>query len=145
MEIRLPLPASPIAPQKRTLSFWLLWLAYLFVSVSGWMRLIASITDWYWLNQAGLTPGPLYLAVTGGMWGLAGLAAVLWIVFRRPWYRLMGLGVALFITLTFWIDQLIVARSPLNLAFAAGFTLFCLAFVILVLKPLPEVRAVFKK
>lgn len=107
--------------------------------------MLASILDWYWLDQAGITPGPLYLTISGAVWGLAGLAALVWLLFRLPWYRLVALGVALFIALTYWIDRLFVAQNPQNLVFAAGFTLFCLAFAILVLKPMPEVRAVLNK
>jgi len=142
----LPLSDPSLQPlQKHKFRFWVLWLGYLYICVSGWMRMVTSITDWYWLNQAGLTPGPLYLAITGAVWGLVGLAALAWLLIGWPWSRLAGTAAALVFALTYWLDRLLVAEDPQNLVFAAGFTLILLLFVVVELKPLPELRALFKK
>lgn len=146
MEKNLSLSDSSLQPSpKHRFGFWVLWLGYLYLCVSGWMRMVTSIIDWYWLNQAGVTPGPLYLAITGAGWGLVGLAALLWLLFGWPWSRLAGTAAALVFALTYWMDRLWVAEGPQNLVFTAGFTLILLCFVVGELKPMPELRALFKK
>ena len=89
------------------------------------------------------SPGPLYLAITGGLWGIVALAALLWIVLRRPWYRLVGISAALFFAITYWIDRLFISTHPGgagNTPFAILLTLILLAYVALVLRPLSDLR-----
>lgn len=145
MEKTLSFSNPSLQPRKYNLTFWVMWLGYLYVCASGWMRVLDAITDWYWLNLAGVTPGPLYLVISGAAWGLAGLAALLWLFFQWPWHRLVGLGAALFFALTYWLDRLFVAQNPQNLAFAAGFTLILLLYVFGVTRPEPELRQLIKK
>ncbi len=126
---------------------WFLWLGFAFISLAGWTRMIYAIINWYWLNFVGIRFGPLYQAISGGLWGLVGLAALAWVILRRPWYRLVGTGAALFFALTYWLDRLVVIISPnsgANAAFAVGLTLFALAFVLLVLRPFGELQALLK-
>ena len=133
---------------KRSISLWALWAGFALISLLGWMRMVDSIQDWYWLNVAGVDPGPLYLAVTGGLWGLVGLLALIWMLLDRPWSRLVGLAAALLFALTYWIDQLFIANrdsAGANLPFAALFTLLCLLYAVLTLRPLPEVRAIMRR
>jgi hypothetical protein len=127
---------------------WVLWLGIAFFMLMGWVRLIYAITNWYWLNFSGIRPGPLYLAVSGGLWGLVGTFTLVWIILRRPWYRLVGLFAALFFAITYWINRLFIATGPVggnNTLFAALFTLLLLSYVILVLRPTGELRALTQK
>lgn len=126
---------------------WVLWLGFALFSLTGWTRMIYAIINWYWLNFVGIRFGPLYQVISGGLWGLVGLAALAWVILRRPWYRLVGAGAALFIALTYWLDRLVVIISPdsgANAAFAVGLTVFALAFVLLVLRPFGELQALMK-
>jgi hypothetical protein len=126
---------------------WLLGIGFALFTLSGWARMIYSITDWYWLNFAGVKPGPLYLAITGGVWGLAGLVALTWIVMRKAWFRLVGSAVALLFALTYWMDRLFVITAPdsgNNTAFAVLLTFFGLAYALLALQPGEDVRRLFK-
>ncbi len=130
------------------LMFWVVQLGLLFLTLAGWTRMISTIINWYWLSFAGVAPGPLYLAVTGGLWGLAGLAAVIWLLLRRPWSSLIGTGVGLFFALTYWIDRLLVrvARgNEDNAVFAISLTLLCLIYLLLVLRPWKELPAWLKR
>jgi hypothetical protein len=109
--------------------------------------MVNAITNWYWLDFAQIRPGPLYLAVTGGLWGLAGLVALVWIVLRRPGFPLVGCGAALLFALTYWVDRLFISTHPDgtgNTPFAILLTLILLAYVILVLRPLPDLRSRLK-
>ncbi len=117
---------------------WFLWIGYAYLALSGWVRLADAIGSRSWLNFAGLRPGPLYLAITGGVWGVTGLGALLWMILRRPGYRLVGAGAALLFALTYWADRLFVATatgSSGNTIFAVLITILGLAYAALVLRP----------
>jgi hypothetical protein len=122
---------------------WTLLAGYAVLSAYGWIRLVASINDWYWLDTiAGIRPGPLYLVITGGLWGLIGLAALVWVFLALPRYREAGTAAALLFALTYWIDRLFITQygKDSNLWFAVGFTVICLGYTALVLKPEKDAR-----
>lgn len=81
------------------------------LSVSGWLRLEQSLARWGALSQAGLLPGPLYLAITGALAGLAGLVAgiALW----RRTHTAPGLTLVVWVgwIIWLWVDRLWIARS----------------------------------
>jgi hypothetical protein len=123
---------------KRSWAGWLLITAFALIALSGWQRLAVSLSGWDWLVQAGLTPGPLYLAITGGLWGLAGLLAAAWLLLHGRAFRWVCLGISLFLFVSYWIDRLVVSRADglgANLVFAVLASLFGLAFAALVLRP----------
>jgi hypothetical protein len=131
-----------------SLLHWVLCLGFAIFALYGWARMGYAILNWYWLTFSGIHPGPLYIAVTGGLWGLAGLIALAWILLRLPWHRLVGLSAALFFVLTYWIDRLFIAADPgssSNTLFAALFTLILLVYAILVLRPLGEIYSLLHK
>jgi len=128
---------------RRPLSVMILLFIYLWVSLSGWIRMLYSILSWYWLDYAGVEPGPLYLAVTGGLWGLMGLAALVWVWRRSPGYRLAGLAGALIYAAMYWIDRLLFAGSENvlhNTTFAAAATILGLGYVLAALEPWQEFK-----
>lgn len=128
----------------RPLAFWVLWLAYAGVTVASWERMVKAINDYYWLNLAGLFPGPVYIAITGGIWGMIGLAVVVWMASGRPGYRQAGFAAALFFAIFYWADRLLFSRSPgdsANIGFAILFTLFWLLYALLVLRPIRARKA----
>jgi hypothetical protein len=129
--------------RKRPIFFWLLLLGFAYLSLSGWLRVIGSLNAWYWLSFANITPGPLYLVITGVLWGIIGLAALVWIWLRRPGYRQVGLYAALLFALTYWIDRLLFRHPEVSVPndlFSVLLTLLCLLYVVLVLKPVNSLR-----
>jgi hypothetical protein len=50
------------------------------LSIYGWLRFQQSLSLWKILIQIGIWPGPLYLAISGAVWGMLGLIAVLGII-----------------------------------------------------------------
>ena len=124
---------------------WLIVLAYLWFTLFGWTRLLTSILNWYWLNFAGVSPGPLYLAVTGVLWGVAGLVALAWLWLYLPRYRLVGAGAAVFFAVTYWADRLLVMNAvegPDNTTFLAVATFLGLVLVFLALRPWEDLPAI---
>lgn len=102
--------------QPHTFWSYLLLLAFAAFSIAGWVRLGSSIVQWNWLEQAGLTPGPLYLALTGGLWGAAGAVCVAWLLWRLRGWRVVVLAAALVLCVSYWIDRLLVAEAQGNLS-----------------------------
>jgi hypothetical protein len=103
---------EPAIPSRRP--WWLKLLAFglLALSLSGWLRLQQSVTRWDTLNQAGVQPGPLYLAVSGALIGMIALAGCIAIWLRIRWapgLTLIGLGGWI---IWLWVDRLWIAQSP---------------------------------
>jgi len=125
-------------PRQGKRSFWarVFIAGLLLFSISGWLRLHQAILNWDYLVEIGLRPAPLYLALTGALGGLSGLAAGLSLWLRLRWGVLVAGGVILLWQAWNWIDRLWIASSPAVLAnwpFALAATLFILVFTYLVL------------
>ena len=133
---------------KLPFSRWVVLAGFLFFAVSGWMRMSDSLTDWYWLDFAGVWPGPRYLAISGAVWGFIGTAALGWILVQGRAYRLVGFGAALILAISYWADRLLFSANGgpgHNALFAAAATLMCLAYVYLDLSPGQDWQRLFKK
>jgi hypothetical protein len=130
-----------------SLQIGVLWIGFALFALFGWARMIYTIQNWRWLVFSGVRPGPQYLVITGALWGLVGTAALVWMILHRPWHRLAGLAAALFFAATYWIDRLFIADNPEGKGtfFASFFTFFLLAYVVLVLRPIPELRSLLDK
>jgi hypothetical protein len=118
---------------------WPLLVGLIITSMSGFARLAISVRDWYWFNRFGLQPGPGYLAVSGAAWGLAALAALIWIGLRLKRYPWVGITAVLFLMLTYWLDRLVFSRPDgawVSLPFGLISTLLMLVYVFLVLRPI---------
>lgn len=125
--------------QPRGLRTWMFVLGMAVFSAAGWMRMIDTLTDWYWLESvAAVSPGPLYLAITGGLWGVAALAAVIWVFLQLPRWRSGGLTMVVFIASTYWADRLLLTRAEdglVNAGFSALLTIFGIGQALLLLWP----------
>jgi len=127
-----------VKQKKRSIGFWLLIIAFALLALSGWQRVAASLAAAYWLTQAGANPGPLYLTISGALWGVVGLLAAGWLFFYGRAYRWVVLGVALLMFFTYWADRLLVSRADglgANIGFAILASLFGLGFTAFVLRP----------
>ena len=107
----------PTTPHARR-PFWLSLLAFCLAlfSLSGWLRLTESISRWQLLAEAGVRPGPLYLAVTGLLVGILGLVAAIGIWLRKRWAPGFTRILAVLWLGWLWFDRLLVASSPTALA-----------------------------
>jgi hypothetical protein len=109
----------------RTFELWgLIWLLLL-SAMYGFQRLGVSLYAWDTLQELGMQPGPLYTALSGGIWGLASLVSGAGLFFGWRWApaytRVAALGLAAF----YWVDRLALTRSAVaqvNEPFAAGLT-----------------------
>ena len=125
--------------KKPKRSFWarVFIAGLLLLSLSGWLRFEQALTNWAYYREIGIQPGPFYLAVTGVLGGLAGLAAGVSLWLRQKWAIFLAGGVILLWQLWSWIDRLWVASSPgvlANWPFALGATILIGVYSYLVLR-----------
>ncbi len=129
-------PDFPSSRPGRTFELWVLVLVILAGSLDGFLRTQAAIYSWKVLSEIGITPGPLYLAVSGAIWGIVLLVAALGLFFRQRWAPRFTRLSAVVLALAYWIDRLAFTRSAdtqVNWPFMAGVTVFILAFTFSVL------------
>jgi hypothetical protein len=125
--------------RKRWLVEWCVYFGFAWLAFSGFVRMTDAIINWYWYTLSGIQPGPLYLVISGGVWGLFGLLALVWLWFGLAWSKRVASGAAVFITLTFWLDRLLIGKQAMaNHTFPAVLTLLGLVYVGLVLRPWEE-------
>jgi hypothetical protein len=121
--------------KKRSLALKELAFGFLLLSLFGWLRVWQSLEDWPWLVRYNATPGPVYLVLSGGLWGLMGLVTGVGVWQRWRWSFWYSTGAAVVYAAWYWVDRLALARSvvgQVNWPFAAGLTAFGLFFTFLV-------------
>ncbi len=125
------LPTAPVARIRSYFWLRLLALIFLVLAVMGWVRFEEAIRLWNLLISLGLLPGPLYLALTGALWGLIGVAPAVGLWFGYRWATLWSAAAALIYPLTYWIDRLWIAQRAEgfpNEVFALGVTVAWMVF-----------------
>ena len=125
---KAPPPKFPVR-YRAYLILHALILAY--VSFLGWSRLALALSGRDLLMQLGVRPDPILLGIGGGLWGLLGLGGIGLRFLRRTWSRALTAAFSVVLALTYWLDRLLLTRSPgaeANWPFAAIITLVLLAF-----------------
>ena len=138
----LPSPNRSSSP-PRPLSVTLLALGVLTIAGFNLIRFYQAIRLWGFLSEFP-TLSPLYLVLSGLIWGVAGvlLAWGLWRGYALA--RRFTLIFAVAYTLYDWIDRLWISKPGLsaNLPFAAGLNLILLLVTLWILTR-PRVRTFF--
>jgi len=107
----------------------LLWLVLILITWSG-LRLLSAIQWWGTLLEFASPPGPLYIAISGGLWLIAGII-LLWGMWRiKAWIRHALLGTGAGFTVWYWGDRLLIQSAHENWPFATGATILLLIIVI---------------
>ncbi len=141
-------PASNSLPSpKRPFSVTLLAWMVLIMALLGWLRLYEVLRQWQYLRT--LTPAPpvLYLALTGLIWGSAGIALVWGMVLGRSWAPRLMRGSALTYTIYYWCDRFWVADPAYinsRWPFALGLNIALMIFIFWVLGR-PKTRFFFQR
>lgn len=127
---------------KRPGSVTLLALGVLIITAINIARTVLSLRSWSFLaSQSGVSP--LYLAVSGFIWSVAG-SIMFWGLWRaKIWAPRLMKAEALTYALYFWLDLLFLKDHPVSGAasamqiilptawqFSAGVTVVCLAYVV---------------
>jgi uncharacterized membrane protein YidH (DUF202 family) len=103
---------SNSSPKSRSAVLIILSLVAFFISVFGWLRFVEGISGWMFLQEIGPAVLPLYLLISGLIWGITGIVAAFGIWFHRRWALiLLACGVGIF-TLWYWLDRIILSANP---------------------------------
>lgn len=109
------------ARASRTVLQTLLCIGFALLSAAGWLRFSLSIATWDTLQQVGIQPGPLYLTISGLLWGACGLLCALALWFNWRAARQFGVWGTVIFFVSYWADRLFftqAAPSQSNWAFA---------------------------
>jgi hypothetical protein len=133
--------AAKVSRRKRPLNVTVLIVGVLLFTALNSIRFILSISYFGFLSSR-LAISPIYLVITGFIWGLAGLILVwgLWKV--KFWAPRLMLTIALTYALYFWLDQIFLSEHmvsgspsaisvllPVNWMFSAGVTVISLGYI----------------
>jgi hypothetical protein len=103
-------------------------LVVLYVAADGWVRFVQALRNWEFLRGF-IEYLPAYLAVSGLMWGIAGLPLA-WGLWRgSAWAPRYTELAAILFSVYYWSDRLFLSGSPdrnLNWPFALGMNLVIL-------------------
>jgi hypothetical protein len=125
----------------RPFSVTLLALGVIIISALNLARFMLALRYWDYLDRL-TTVSPWYLALSGLVWGLAGLPLAWGLLWRKAWSPGLMRAMALTYATYYWLDQVFLQDHPLNNAqggarllllpgnwpFEAGLTVLLLAF-----------------
>jgi len=101
-------------------------LALIILGFALWngIRLVQAIVFWSILIEYISVPGPLYIAISGGIWLGIGLIIVLGIRQGKGWAWIAALCSVVCYGAWYWIDKLVLQESRANWQFALASTGF---------------------
>lgn len=100
----------------------LMWLVFILI-VWNAIRLGASIVNWDLLADFAPCPGPAYIAGSGFIWILCGLATCILLHRRNPRAHLATAAFAITYVIWWWADRLILQQqAQANWAFSLALT-----------------------
>lgn len=109
----------------------LLVLLYLWLAIWNTIRLAEAIVFWKTLKS--YSTSPLYIAISGGIWLVAGLILSVGLWHGKAWSWAAAIGGTGGYTLWYWFDRLVLQEPRANWPFALVITVFLLIFVSLAL------------
>lgn len=130
---------------KRPLPVTLLALSVLSFAAIHLVRFGSALAEWSFLANLPLSVSPAYLAATGLIWGLVGLALYPGLWFGKQWAKKIVFLAALVYGLYYWLEQMLIMDSPLrnsNWPFKIFLSVFLLALVAWVIRR-PATRTYF--
>lgn len=123
--------SSEFQDDARPKSVTLLIVLVLIMGVINIVRFIQTIKLWEFLLEI-LSISPVYLALTGFLWGFMGLILALGLFRGKKWAAKLMLFVPVFYFVYVWIDRLLIrvpASKNSNNPFVAGLSVLLLLLV----------------
>ena len=119
---------------RRPFFLWVLAIGMLYAALLNGLRLYTALHNWQFLSSAlPVRPGPLYLAVTGGVFLLLFSAAGISLLGRMRFGPRLARAAALLYAVWYWFDRLVITQPGAglqNTVFAAGATLVLVGFTL---------------
>jgi uncharacterized membrane protein len=102
------------------------------LSAWGLLRLIGALRWWNVLAQYGARTGPLYLAITGAAWIVAG-AVLIWGVWTGKRWTYPAIPISIFIWLAeYWLERIAFQDPRANLIFMIAITILLSALTLII-------------
>ena len=130
---------------RRPVPVTLLAWGVLILTMFNVVRFSTALAQWDLILSFMKRPGPIYIALTGLIWGLGWLIAFLGLWFGSRWARTVTLSIAILYSTYYWIDRLIYQSEGArkNLSFSLSLTIFFLISTAVILL-LPGSRKYFQ-
>src|SRR5512139_2183679 len=90
---------------RRPVFVTILCILVLIITVWNGVRWYSALSSWSVLSELGAYPGPLYIALTGLVWAVSGLALSWGLWFGRRWARIAGWAYIVLYLAYFWADR----------------------------------------
>jgi hypothetical protein len=119
-------------PQKRPFGVTLFLWMVLCLSVWGLLRLLATLRWWSVLDRFDSRLSPVYLAVTGAGWMVAGVV-LLWGIWAGKRWVYLAVPISIFVWLAeYWLERIFFQDPRANLTFMIAITIAVSAMTLLI-------------
>ena len=117
--------------EKKKRPFGVTFLAIYVFCLAAWNALRLGQSIFFWKTLANYGAHPVYIAVSGGVWLIAGLVLAWGLWLGKPWAWAASLGGAAGYGCWYWFDRLVLQKPqssnwPLALAVTVAILLFVL-------------------
>lgn len=132
----MPVVPDTLRRSHRPLNVWLLAFLFGLGGVVGMTRTVLVWQNGTCYQSLGMQVSPVLLAIYGVVWALAGFGGMIVLFFRRVWVRRIVWVCTGVLTLSYWIDRLVLTVNPgrqVNTGFAVVTNLLLLGWVAWVL------------
>jgi len=113
-----------MSEDRRPTSVTMLAVIVLGLALWNGLRLMQAISFWSIIKEYHGDPGPLYVAICGGFWFLAGLSITWGLWHRKTWAWFGALGGVICYGFWYWFDRLVFQKPHSNWPFALASTIF---------------------
>ncbi len=125
----------PNAIQHRPFLLSLVSWTFIFIILMAWLRFFGAISNSSFITLLGMRPElPIYLMLSGFIWGLIGLPVVWGLWRRRPWTLKAVWVAAIFYALSYWLERIFLWEDAQNWPFVLAVTIIWLLIIIWALK-----------
>jgi hypothetical protein len=103
-----------MSDNRRPTSITILSIFILGLAIWNSLRMVQAIVFWSILTEFQSSPNPLYLAISGGIWFLAGFSIFIGLRKGKAWAWYTALAGAAGYTCWYWLDRLVIQEPHSN-------------------------------
>lgn len=129
---------------KKVRSTSITLLALFFLWLAAWNGLRFGETIFFWKTLVIYGANPLYIAISGGVWFIAGLLLVWGLWFGKTWGWPAALAGTVGYNAWYWFDRLVLQKPHANWPFALIVNIVLLLLILTILFA-PGTRRFFKR
>ena len=118
---------------KRVRSTGITILAIFVFLLAAWNGLRLGETIFFWKTLKTYGAHPLYIAISGGVWFIAGLLLFWGLWFGKPWGWASALGGTVGYFAWYWFDRLVLEQPRVNWPFVLVADIVFLLFIFAIL------------